>query len=404
MTDVIAPGSDHSGGPQPDSSAADPERIDLGRIRVRAWNRTDWVELAGTALSALCATWLVYEQLTHLSGGFGFFLCWFGTFLLFYWIVQRQRMDKMAARDRVMAVLIGGLALVIIAALAVILGYVTYRGLKALRANFFTNDLRHVGPLSPPTAGGGLAAIVGTLEQLGLALIISVPLGLGTAVFLSETRGRLARVVRIFVEAMNGIPSILAALFIYAIWILKSGEPKSGFAVALALSISMMPTVTRTCEVMLRLVPGGLREGSLALGGHEWRMVRRVVLPTARAGIITAVVLGMARVVGETAPALIDVGSSNKVNWNPFNGPQDDLPLFVYRLVREPIRAENLRAWSGALVLIVIVLILFGVARMFSGGWTPLGWMRNRSTRRPQETATPESTFDLAADATGGTD
>ena len=334
MTDILTPDSDQPARIRPGASEVDPERI-----RLRAWSRTDWFELGGTAVSALCATWLYYEQLSHLNGGLGFFLCWFATFLIFYWIVVRQRFDRMAARDRLVAVVIGGMALVIIAALAVILGYVTYRGLKALRVNFFTNDLRHVGPLSPPTAGGGLAAIVGTLEQLALALIISVPLGLGTAVYLSETRGRLARVVRIFVEAMNGIPSILAALFIYAFWILKVGEPKSGFAVALALSISMMPTVTRTCEVMLRIVPGGLREGSLALGGHEWRMVRSVILPTARAGIITAVVLGMARVVGETAPALIVTGSSNKVNWNPFKGPQDDLPLFVYRLVREPIRA-----------------------------------------------------------------
>jgi phosphate transport system permease protein len=399
MTDILTPDSDQSGREEPGSSAEELERV---RIRVRAWTRTDFFELGGTALGALCATWLVYEQLTHLSGGLGFFLCWYGTFLLFYWIVQRQRLDKMATRDRLAAVLIGSLAMVIMAALAVILGYVTYRGLKALRANFFTSDLRHVGPLSPPTAGGGLAAIVGTLEQVALALLISVPLGLGTAVFLSETRGRLARVVRIFVEAMNGIPSILAALFVYAIWVLKSGEPKSGFAVALALSISMMPTVTRTCEVMLRLVPGGLREGSLALGGHEWRMVGRVVLPTARAGIITAIVLGTARVVGETAPALIDVGSSNKVNWNPFKGNQDDLPLFVYRLVREPIRAENLRAWSGALVLIVIVLLLFGLARLFSGGWNPMRWFRKRTAGETPET--PESPLDLAPDAIGGTD
>ena len=337
--------------------------------------------MGGVALAALSLVWLVYEQLTGLSGGLGFFLCWFATFLIMYWIVQRQRHDKMAARDRLVTVMIGGLAAVIFAALAVIIGYVIFRGYSTLRLHFFTVDQRHVGPLSPATAGGGLAAIVGSLEQVGLALLISVPLGVGTAVFLSEVKGKLGRPVRIFVEAMNGIPSILAAIFIYQIWLIEAHNQVSGFAVAMALSISMMPTVARTCEVVLRLVPGGLREGSLALGGLEWRMVRNVVLPTARTGIITAIVLGMARVVGEAAPALIDGGESNTVNWNPFHGPQDDLPYFVYRLVREPIKAENLRAWTGAMVLVGIVLVLFIVARMFSGTWHPLGWGRGRIDR-----------------------
>jgi phosphate transport system permease protein len=198
--------------------------------------------------------------------------------------------------------------------------------------------------------------------------LISVPLGIATAVLLSEVRGPLGRVVRVFVEAMNGIPSILAGLFVYAVLIYGQILPPSGFAVSLALSISMLPTVTRACEVVFRLVPGGLREASLALGGHEWRMVNRVLLPTARAGIVTAIILGVARVVGETAPAIVDVHNSNTVNYNPFSGAQSDLPLFIYQLAREPVRNENLRAWVGALVLVTLVLVLFALARLLSRG------------------------------------
>jgi phosphate transport system permease protein len=359
----------------PSAPESDPEEPEdqIERIRLRAWDGTDIAEVLGAGVGSLSLTWLFYEQLTSLSGGLGFAVSWYAVFLLLYWVLQHQRHGKIAARDRFVAAVIAGLALVVVGALVVILGYVAYRGYSSLRPSFFTNDLRHTGPLSSSTAGGGLAAIVGSIEQVGLAMAISVPLGVATAVFMSEIRGVLGRVVRIFVEAMNGIPSILAGLFIFAIWILPSGlhQPASGFAVSLALSISMLPTVTRACEVVLRLVPGGLREASLALGGQEWRMVRSVLLPTAKAGIVTSVILGVARVVGETAPALLDVGSSNKVNWNPFKGQQDDLPLFVYRLIREPIHNEILRAWTGGLVLIMLVLLLFAIARVFGRSKAP---------------------------------
>jgi phosphate transport system permease protein len=234
--------------------------------------------------------------------------------------------------------------------------------------------------LSKATAGGGKAAIVGTLEQVGLATLVSVPLGLASALFLSEVGGRLSRPVRIFTDAMSGVPSILAGLFIYAILIIGLGVPQSGFAGALALSVLMLPTITRTCEVVLRLVPGGLREAGLALGGTEWRMVRRVVLPTARAGLVTASILGIARVVGETAPLLLTVGRSNFVHYNPFVGqPQDSLPQMIYFLIRQPFKSQIQRAWTASLVLISIVLILFVAARLIGGkGPGQMGRLRRR--------------------------
>ncbi len=337
------------------------------RIKVRTWTPVEITEMAGAGLSSFCLVWLVYEQLTPLSGTLGFFLFWWVAFLVTYRVLVRQRHGRIAARDRFAAAVVSSVGLLLVATLLVVLGYTVSRGYHALRPTFFTKDLRNTGPLAQATAGGGKAAIIGTFEQVGLATLISVPLGITSAVFLSEVGGRLSRPVRLLTDAMSGTPSILAGLFIYAVLILGLGIPASGFAGALALSVLMLPTVARTCEVVLRLVPGGLREASLALGGTQWRMVRKVILPTARAGLATAAILGVARVVGETAPLLLTVGRSNFVNWNPFKGPQDSLPQMIYNLIREPIPSEIQRAWTAALVLIAIVLILFIIARIIGG-------------------------------------
>jgi phosphate transport system permease protein len=249
--------------------------------------------------------------------------------------------------------------------LVLIVGYTVFKGWTALRPAFFVKDLRYTGSLSKATDGGGLHAILGTLEQVGLAVLISVPLGVTTAVFLNEIGGRLARPVRLIVDTMSAIPSIVAGLFIYAVIVLSFGQ--NGFAGALALAVLMLPTVTRTAEVVLRLVPGGLREASLALGASEWRTVHDVVIPTSRSGLATAVILGVARAIGETAPLLLTIGGAYVVNANPFSGKQDALPYFVYRLIRFPQTAQVQRAWTGALVLLFLVLILFIAARIVGG-------------------------------------
>ena len=192
-----------------------------------------------------------------------------------------------------------------------------------------------------------------------------MPLGITTAVFLNEIGGRLRRPVRMFVDAMSGVPSIVAGLFIYAIVVLRFGY--SGFAAALALSVIMLPTITRTSEEVLRLVPGGLREASLAMGATEWRTTWTVVLPTARSGLVTAVLLGVARAVGDTAALIATAGGFDSMNSNPFHGQQDSLPLFIYKQVRLGLlSSQTQRAWTGALVLLLIVLFLFTAARMLS--------------------------------------
>ena len=347
----------------------DEPRIDLAgeRIRPRGFQTGDVLDLAGAAVGSFCLTWLVYERLTPLSGGLGFGVVWYVLFLTTVWFIARERLGTLLARDRIVGVIVASVAVGMLIPLAVIVGYTIARGYHALRPQFFTQDQSHVGPLSPPTQGGGSAAIVGSLEMVGIATLLSVPLGIATAVFLSEIQGRMARPVRLIVDAMSAIPSIVAGLFIYSAFIIALHQQQTGLAAALSLTVMMLPTVTRTAEVVLRLVPGGLREASLALGGGEWATVRRIILPTARTGLLTAVILGVARVVGETAPLILTALGNNIYNGDPFRGKQDALPLMIYRLIHFPQTAQIERAWTGAFVLLGLVLVLFVIARIIGG-------------------------------------
>ncbi len=293
------------------------------------FSRSDAAELVGSLLAGLSLTWLIFYRLTPLYGATGFVLMTFITFLAVYWTVVRQNHGRLAAGERVAAVIMGSAALAAVIPLGLIIVKVVAEGLPHLRANFFTETQQNTGPLDPATSGGAAHAIVGTLQQVGIAMIISVPLAVLTAVFMNEIGGRFARVVRFVVDTMSGTPSIVAGLFIYSILILRLGQGYSGFAGALALTILMLPTVTRTTEEMLRLVSSGLREAALALGAPAWRVTLQVVLPTARTGIATAVILGVARAIGETAPVLLTTFGASIMNWNPMSGAQSSLPLFV---------------------------------------------------------------------------
>jgi len=351
----------------------DEPRIDFSddgpetRIRPARFRTPELFDLLGGAVGSFCLTWLVYEQLTPLSGGLGFAVTWYLLFLTTVWFLARERLGALHARDRIVGVVVGTIAIGMMIPLAIIICYTIGRGYHALRPQFFTQDQSHVGPLSKATEGGGSAAIIGTLEMVLIATVLSVPLGIATAVFLSEIKGRLARPVRMIVDAMSAIPSIVAGLFIYATFIIALNQQQTGLAAALALSVMMLPTVTRTAEVVLRLTPGGLREASLALGGGEWDTVKRIILPTARTGLLTAVILGVARIIGETAPLILTSLGNTSFNGNPFRGKQDALPLMVYRLIHFPQTSQIQRAWTGALVLLGLVLVLFIIARIIGG-------------------------------------
>lgn len=196
--------------------------------------------------------------------------------------------NKLAVSDQVVAALVGAAGVLVISALVLVIVDTALRGYHALLPNFFTEDMSVTGPLDPITSGGVWHAVVGTLEMVGLGVLFSVPLGIATGLYLNEVGGRLARTVRTVVDAMSALPSVVAGLFIFVAWILTFGYEKSGFAASLALTVMMMPIITRTAEVVFRLVPGGLREAPYALGAPQWRTVLFVVLPTAKSSLVTA--------------------------------------------------------------------------------------------------------------------
>ncbi|GLV52411.1 phosphate transport system permease protein PstA [Thermobispora bispora] len=277
-------------------------------------------------------------------------------------------------KDRFVQALVCLAFVLAIIPLLAVLWMVVRNGLARFDLEFFTHSMRGIG--ARDAGGGAYHAIVGTLEQVLLTSLISVPIGLFTAIYLVEygAGGRLARIVGFFVDVMTGIPSVVAGLFILAFWILALGMPFSGFAGALALSILMIPVVVRSSEEMLRLVPRDLREAAYALGVPKWRTIVRVVLPTALPGLVTGVMLAVARVAGETAPLLLTVFFTDSINHDPFHGPQMGLPLFVFDQAGRPSDTAIDRAWTGALTLILIVMLLNLVARA-------IAWWRSPAKR-----------------------
>lgn len=237
-------------------------------------------------------------------------------------------------------------------------------GSKRFDLEFLTHSMKGIG--ATDAGGGAYHAILGTLEQVGLATLMAVPLALLTAIYLVEYGAgrRFATAVSYIVDVMTGVPSIVAGLFIVTFWILTLHQQFSGFAGSLALTILMIPIVVRGAEEMLRLVPMELREASYALGIPRWKTVLRIVLPTALPGLVTAVMLGVARIAGETAPLLLTVFGADAINTDPFHGAQSGLPLYVFDQAGRPNQVAVDRAWAGALTLILIVMALNIIARL----------------------------------------
>jgi phosphate transport system permease protein len=339
--------------------------------------------LGGAAASALALVWVLYERVLPFTGVLGFWLCWYVAFLLLYAVMAGMQWDRRDVVNKVMAVALAtGGALV----LAVVLGtdlYTLVRGAAAVvHANFWVQSMAFAGPTSGLGIGGAAHAAVGTLEQIAIGTMLSVPLAVATAVFLSEVGGALARPVRIIVEAMTALPDIIAGLFVYALFILTFGMQKSGLAAALAIAVTMLPIIARASEVVLRLVPGTLREASYALGSSQWRTVWNVVLPTARPGLATAIVLGMARGIGETAPVLIVAGYTKEFNFDPLSGPMVSLPLYIWNFVHiEGVNPQYVaRGFGAGVVLVLVVLGLFTLARKLGG--TAPGELTKRQRRQ----------------------
>ncbi|MEV8391338.1 MULTISPECIES: phosphate ABC transporter permease PstA [unclassified Streptomyces] len=282
-------------------------------------------------------------------------------FLVISYVVTTAVENQRQAKDRLATSIVWVCFVLAVIPLFSLLWTTISRGIEVLDPYFLTHSM--AGIPSSQVGGGLYHALVGTLQQVGIATLISAPIGLLTAVYLVEYgKGALARAVTFFVDVMTGIPSIVAGLFILSLMLMFELGP-SGLMGSLALSILMIPVVVRSTEEMLKLVPNELREASLALGVPKWRTILKVVLPTAIGGITTGVMLAIARIAGETAPILLLVFGSNLINTNPFSDPQSSLPLYIFQQYKDGEVASIDRAWAAALVLIAFVMILNLVAR-----------------------------------------
>lgn len=351
------------------------------RRRTAGLTRQDLLNLGGAAVSAISVALLLFGRLAPFSGILGLVVVAYVVFLITYALLVSFTEGRPTVVDKVMTVLLYTAGFLTFSALVYVVVYTLLQGRKALvHTNIFTQDMRAAGPLDPVTVGGIKHALVGTFWMISIALAITVPLGVTGAVYLNEVGGRFSRFVRTIVDAMTALPSIVAGLFIYATWVLALGNEKSGLAAALAMGVMMLPIIIRASDLVLRLVPGNLREASAALGASHWRTVWHVVLPTARSGLTTAVILGTSRGIGETAPVLLTAGITSSLNTNPLSGPMVSLPLATFEFVKQPQPAQIARGFATAATLMGLVLILFFLARLI-GGHGP-GHVSKRQARR----------------------
>jgi phosphate transport system permease protein len=342
--------------------------------------REEVLAIAGAAAAALSMGLLLSVVLAMIPPGWVPFVS-FLWFTAIYAAVVHLQDPGPAVRDRFWTVIFWACGVVVAATLALIVGYVMVRGFPVYRQmfspssheslgqrfHFLTQDMRLATPESALDVGGLWYALVGTVEQIGIALAITIPLGLTTAVFLSEVGGRFARFVRTITEAMTALPSVVAGLFIWATLILAFTHEYCGLAAALAITVLMLPITIRSADVVLRLAPGNLREAGLALGATQWSTVWHVVLPTVRSGLVTAVLLATAHGIGETAPVLLTAGVTDYTNYNPLSGNQTPLPLAAFEFIGLPTKQSIARGFAIAAFLLVLVLVLFALARATAG-------------------------------------
>ncbi|MER7588184.1 phosphate ABC transporter permease PstA [Micromonospora sp. NPDC127501] len=343
-----------------------PAQPDSLRAKRLPWYAAPAIAVAALALSAV----LVYG--TSIGGPVLVVVLGAILYLVGLFAAANAVEGRRSARNRTWSALIHSAFVLAVLPLVSVVWTLISKGADRLDVNFFQTSMNNIG--ARDANGGAYHAIVGTLEQVGIATLITVPLGVLCAIYIVEYgRGKFAFAIRFFVDVMTGIPSIVSGLFVLAFWVLivspwfNDGRPSfSGFAAALALSVLMLPTIVRSTEEMLRLVPAPLREGAYALGVPKWKTILRVVLPTALPGIVTGVMLAIARAAGETAPVLLVAGGGAAINTNPFENSQSSLSLFVYQQAGDASKYAPARAWTAALTLVALVLILTIAAKLLA--------------------------------------
>lgn len=320
-------------------------------------------EIFGALFTAFST--LAIVALTPLKGKLGFSLTLIVMAVVTSASISWIRRDRKAALNSVSTVFVYVAAAFVIIPLASLLFEIVNKGVPGFSLGIFTKDMSLTASDSPLDEGGLLHAVIGTLYVVLIATVISTPVGFLASLYIVEVKGRFAGAVRFFVQAMSGVPSIVAGLFIYAVWMIGLGNSYNVAAGAGALAILMIPTVARTAEEVLKLIPNDLREAGLALGATQWRTVAMIILPAAKSGLVTAIILGIARVAGETAPLLLTLGGADAVNLNPFEGNSSALPFYVWKNYSLGNAESIQRAWLGVFVLMIMVFIFFSLARYF---------------------------------------
>ncbi|MEY4232629.1 MAG: phosphate transport system permease protein [Actinomycetota bacterium] len=315
------------------------------------------------ALGAVVLT-LAVIAFSPMAGMLGYILTFIVISIITAASISWIRQDRKAAANSVSTLVIYFLAAFVLLPVVSVIFEIIRKGAPGLSFGIFSGDMSVTAPDAPLNEGGLLHALVGSFYVVALATIVSIPIGILTALYLTEVKGKAAGTVRFFVQAMSGVPSIVAGLFIYAVWMITLGGTYTTAAGALALAILMIPTVARTAEEVLKLIPTDLREAGLALGATQWKTVALVVIPAARSGLITAVILGTSRVAGETAPLLLTIGGNDAMNWNPFSGNNAALPFYVWKNFGAGSEFSSARAWTGIFVLMVVVMVFFTIARV----------------------------------------
>jgi phosphate transport system permease protein len=320
---------------------------------------------AGIYLAAAFVSFAIVA-VTPMKGKLSYFTLFFIASIIIDFTASYLQRGVASAKDAIARGLVSvGMTFAVLPIFS-ILFEVGKRGYKGLSFGLFTNDMSLNSVNDPLGKGGLLHAIIGTFIMVVIALIVAMPIGILTAIYLTEIRGKFAAPIKFLVQAMSGVPSIVAGLFILSAYVYPISGSLSGLAGSLALMILMIPTIARTSEEVLLLIPNDLREAGVALGGTQWRTVALVVVPAAKSGLVTALILGIARVAGETAPLVLLTGGGEAVNLNPFSGPMGSLPIYIWKCFGQGTEESIARAWSGILVLLVIVLALFTMARYLS--------------------------------------
>lgn len=336
-------------------------------IPTKPWAKSPQDQIIGVSffLAAIVFSYF-FVAATEMKGKLAYGFVFFMAYALITAIFSFIGRGRQAAKDALVSTLVSLGAVVTVIPIVSIFATVLQKGVPGLHFGILSNDMSMATPTDPIPTGGLLHAITGSLTLVILALIMSVPIGILTALYLTEINGKFAGPIRFLVQAMSGVPSIVAGLFILSAVLYPITKNYSALMGALALTILMIPTIARTSEEVLLLIPNELREAGTALGGTQWRTVAMIVVPAARSGLMTAIILGIARIAGETAPLLLLTGGGDKVNPNPFSGSVGSLPYYIWKSFTAGSPEAITRAWAGLLVLMIVVLILFIFARALS--------------------------------------